>query len=106
MEGPALPHRPIPLLQLPPEPLLNAGERCEALRQIHIHVLIASQEAFGKILRYADGVGEVQRGRPHRPQDVFLHQPAGMLVNDVSAPFGLAQLLNVPFEVLGLAFAC
>lgn len=48
------------LLQLPPEPLRNAGKGCEAPHQVHVHGLIAGQEAFGEVLRYADGVGEVQ----------------------------------------------
>lgn len=77
VEGWCLPHRTMSLLQLPPEPLLNDGKGCEAPHQVHVHGLIAGQEAFGEVLRYADGVGEAQGGGVHRGQDELAHQPVG-----------------------------
>lgn len=81
------------------------AEGAEALGQIEVHVLVACEEAFGEVLRYADGVGEVQGGSAHRGEDEFAHQPAGVLDDDAAVRGGAAQLGDVFLEGGGGASA-
>jgi len=104
-QSPALPHRLVLLLQLPPEPLRGAGERGQALCQVQIDVVVAGEKAFGQILRDADGVGEVQCGRAHGGEDVLAHQPAGVFVYDVAARICATQLFDMLFKVPRLPIA-
>lgn len=62
-------------LQPKQESLRCAAEWSRALREIQVNVMAARQEAFGEVLRCADGVGEVQGGGAHAGEDFFAYQP-------------------------------
>lgn len=87
---------PVIELQLQPQCLRGPAEGAEAMDQIDVHVLVASEETFGEVLRYADGVGEVHSGGAHLGQDELAHQPAGVFDLDSAVRGGSAQFGEVP----------
>lgn len=94
------------MLELEPQSLRGVAERTQALSEIQVHVVVASKEAFGEVLRYADGMGEVQGGGTHGGEDLFAYQPAGMVMLYVVARLRAGELGNMSFELAGVMLLC
>jgi hypothetical protein len=70
-QGRASPRRLMHPLQRQPQSLRGTAKRAQPLCEIQIHIMVASEEAFGEVLRHADGMCEVQCGGAHGGQDVL-----------------------------------
>lgn len=82
------------------------AERPQALSEVRVHVVVAGEEAFGEVLRHADGVGEIQRRGAHGGEDFFAYQPAGMVVLYVVARLRAGKLGNMSLKRAGMMRFC